>query len=85
MSEDTEETETPQAERKKAEIGYFDGELKTIPFNEGDNVQTLITKSGLNFGDGQSINDDDGVEVERTDQAVEGKTYYIVGNYKQGN
>ena len=83
MSE--EETSRPRPERKKAEIGYFDGELKIIPFNEGDNVQTLITKSGLSFGDGQSINDDDGNEVERTDQAEEGKTYYIVGNYKQGN
>lgn len=90
MSEETQNTETPETAeatpvaRLKAEVGYFDGEIKTIAFNQGDNVRTLIDKADINFSDGQSINDDDGESVEPTDQAVGGKTYYIVGNYKQG-
>jgi len=90
MSEETNETqtETPQEnnvmDRKKAEVGYFDGELKTIPFNDGDSIRTLITKADFNFGDGQSINDDEGNEINDTDQAQDGKIYYICGNYKQG-
>ena len=80
-----ENTDSPSvANRRKADIGYFDGELKTIPFNEGDCIQTLITKAGLNFGEGQSVNDEEGDEVATSSQAEEGKTYYIVGNYKQG-
>lgn len=82
MSE--EENQENQVSVLKADIGYFDGELKTIPFNQGDNIQTLLTKANLSFGDGQSINDEDGNNVEVTAQAEEGKTYYITGNFKQG-
>jgi len=71
--------------KKKAEIGYFDGELKSIGFNDGDSIQTLLTKANISFGEGQSINDDEGNEVAVSAQAQDGMTYYIVGNYKQGN
>ena len=83
MSEEETETPTP-VPIKKAEIGYFDGEIKTIAFNEGDNIRTLLNKANIEFSEGQSINDDDGEEVEVTALAQEGKTYYVVGNYKQG-
>lgn len=86
MTDDTEETVNSNVvDRKKAEIGYFDGEMHNVHFNEGDNIQTLVNKTDLNFGDGQSINDEDGNEVAITDRAEEGKVYYITGNYKQGN
>ncbi len=84
--EDNQETSNVNvADRKKAEIGHFDGELKTIAFNEGDNIQTLLNKANLDFSDGQSINDDEGNTVELTDQAEADKIYYITGNFKQGN
>lgn len=82
--EESETTASTTAPNLRAEIGYFDGELKNIPFNDGDNLQTLLNKSGLNFGDGQSINDEDGNDVLVSDRAENGKTYFIVGNYKQG-
>ena len=89
---ETEETTAPESDtetaptpaRLKAEIGYFDGVLNPVAFNQGDNIQTLLNKADINFGEGQSINDEDGEVVPVTDQAVEGKTYYVVGNYKQG-
>ena len=80
-----EKTETATVVRKTAKIGYFDGVLNDVGFNEGDNIQTLINKTDISFGDGQSINDEDGNEVATTDQAEADKIYYICGNYKQGN
>lgn len=68
----------------KAKIGRFDGELKTVPFNEGDTIQTLLTKVNLTLGRGEGVNDDAGDDVAVTDVAVNDETYYIVGNYKQG-
>ena len=85
--EETNETIEPTPEvvsRAKADIGYFDGEIKTIAFNVGDNLQTLINKADLNFGDGQSLSDEEGNDVDVTAQAEANKTYYITGNYKQG-
>jgi len=69
---------------KKAEIGYFDGEIHTVAFNDGDTVSKLIEKANLNFGEGQSINDEKGEDIKAEDKAVNNKTYYITGNYKQG-
>ncbi|KKN57965.1 hypothetical protein LCGC14_0556230 [marine sediment metagenome] len=69
----------------KAEVGRFDGELKTIAFSEGDTVSTILSKAGMSVGEGEMLNDDSGAVVNSTDIAVDGKTYYIVGNYKQGS
>lgn len=83
--EETQTAESPSvADRKTAKIGYFDGEIKEVAFNEGDTLQILIDKADISFGDGQSINNDDGADVEVTDTAEEDKIYYVVGNYKQG-
>lgn len=68
----------------KAKIGRFDGELKEFAFEDGDTVQSLLTKANLTIGTGEGVNDDDGENVELTANAVDGETYYIVGNYKQG-
>ena len=85
MSEEEQTEATPEVvNRAKADIGYFDGEIKTIAFNVGDNLQTLINKADLNFGDGQSLSDEEGNDVDVNAQAEAGKTYYITGNYKQG-
>ena len=81
----TPETESPQtANRLKAEVGYFDGELKRVAFNEGDSVQTLLNKANVSFGEGQSLIDQEGEDINASDQAQDGETYYVAGNYKQG-
>ena len=69
----------------KAEVGRFDGELKNIPFTEGDTINTLLGKANLTLGAGEAVNNDDGDNVAVTTVAIDGETYYIVGNYKQGN
>jgi hypothetical protein len=71
-------------EIKKAQIGRFDGELKSVGFTEGDTVQTLLDKAGLSLGSGDAVNDEAGESVEVTANAEADATYYIVGNYKQG-
>ncbi|MDX1373404.1 MAG: hypothetical protein R3321_13105 [Nitrososphaeraceae archaeon] len=68
----------------KAEVGRFDGELKTVAFNSGDTVESLLRKVDISLGSGEAINNDDGEEVSPSEEAVDGETYYIVGNYKQG-
>ncbi len=67
----------------KAEIGHFDGELKVIAFNEGDTIQTLLTKANLSVGEGEGINNDGGESITVNTPAEDGETYYIVGNFKQ--
>ncbi len=69
----------------KAEVGRFDGTYHIVAFNEGDKIESLLTKAGLTISDGESINDDSGEVVNRTDTAVDSETYHIVGNFKQGN
>ena len=84
-AEQTAQAETTNtANRLKAEVGYFDGELKRVAFNEGDSVQTLLNKAEINFGEGQSLIDQEGEDINPSDQAQDGETYYIAGNYKQG-
>lgn len=68
----------------KAEIGRFDGVLKSVGFTEGDKIQTLLDKADLTLGSGDAVNNDAGEDVSVTSAAVDGETYYIVGNYKQG-
>jgi len=69
----------------KAYVGPFDGELKTIPFNDGDSIQSLFDKANLTIKEGQFINDEDSDEVSLSDEAEADQTYYIVGNFKQGS
>ena len=69
----------------KAEVGRFDGELKTIAFNEGDKISSLLEKAGLTLGTGEGLNNDSAEDVNPTDTAVDGETYLIIGNYKQGS
>lgn len=68
----------------KAEVGHFDGALKTIAFIEGDTILSLLTKANLTLNSGQALNNEDGEVVDANSPAVDGETYYIVGNYKQG-
>jgi len=68
---------------KKAEIGRFDGELKTVGFKTGDTVQDLLDKAGLYLSSGEEVNDERGNTVEPTDKAKE-TSYFIVGNVKNG-
>ena len=80
MSDDT------QAQpRFEAKVGRFDGTLSLVGFNEGDSVATIFQKAGITTGEGESINDDEGNEIQASDVAKADTTYYIVGNYKQGN
>ncbi len=67
----------------KAYLGRFDGEIKQVAFNDGDNVQSLLDKLSLSLATGEGINDDNGEDVSPTALAKDGETYYIVGNYKQ--
>lgn len=69
----------------KADVGRFDGELKTIAFNEGDSVNIVLGKAGITIHEGENVNNESGDEINISDNAVNGETYYIVGNYKQGN
>ena len=85
MSDENNENETEQVVRHEAKVGRFDGTLNIVAFNEGDSVATILQKAGFsNLGEGESVNDDDGNEVNTSDQATADMTYYIVGNYKQG-
>lgn len=68
----------------KAKIGRFDGEIKEYAFEDGDTIQTLLSKAGLTLGEGEGVNNDDGDNVLVSAVAVDSETYYIVGNYKQG-
>ena len=71
--------------RKKAQVGYFDSELHTVVFTEGDTVQSLLSKAGISHSEGESLTDLDGEDVNPTDQAQDGATYLAVRSYKQGN
>ncbi len=68
----------------KAQIGRFDGALKSFPFNEGDNVQALLTKANLSLGSGDAVNNENGDAISVNSDAIAEEVYYIVGNYKQG-
>lgn len=68
----------------KAQIGRFDGELKSVGFRDNDTIQTLLDKAGLSLGSGDAVNNEDGEAVAVTSVAEADQTYYIVGNYKQG-
>lgn len=68
---------------KKAVIGRFDGELKTIAFIEGDTINDLLHKAGITKGSGEVVNDDRGNEVSLSDKAKE-TTYHLTGNYSNG-
>lgn len=68
---------------KKAEVGRFDGEYKTVAFKDGDTVSQLLDKAGIDMHSGEEINDDRGNTVKPTDKAKE-QTYHITGNYKNG-
>jgi len=74
----------PSTEILQAKAGYFDGELKSVGFRSGESVGVLLDKLELSVNEGQEINDEAGNSISRTDQAVIGRTYYIVGNYKNG-
>ncbi len=69
----------------KAEVGRFDGEVKVVAFNDGDNVQSLLTKLNLSIGEGEGINNNDDEKIELSDEAVDGETYWIVGKHKQAS
>ena len=69
----------------KAEVGKFDGEMKIVHFNRGDNVQTLFSKIDFTIHEGESITDGNGADIEPTAQAKSGTVYYLTGNFKQGN
>lgn len=68
----------------KAEVGRFDGELKTVAFNDGDTVQAVLSKAGYDLSTGESLTDDRGDDVALSDKA-KATTYLITGNYKNGN
>ena len=68
----------------KADVGRFDGEFKTIAFSEGDKVEVILNKAGIELHEGEGVNNDSGEDVNLSDTAVNGETYNIVGNYKQG-
>ena len=68
----------------KADVGRFDGEFKTIAFNEGNKVEVVLSKAGIELHEGECVNSDNGDEVSLSDTAINGETYNIVGNYKQG-
>lgn len=68
-----------------AQIGPFDGVLVSVGFKEGDTIKTLLDKANLTLGSGDAVNDEEGEDVSVSSAAVDGKKYYIVGNYKQGN
>ncbi len=68
---------------KKAEIGRFDSELKSVGFRTGDTVQQLLDKAGVSLSSGEEINDASGKVVNTSDKA-KATQYYIVGNYKNG-
>ncbi len=67
-----------------AKIGRFDGELKEVAFNDGDLISSLLPKVNITLGSGEGLNNESGETVNTSDGAVDGETYYIVGNYKQG-
>lgn len=80
-------TPTPRARatpRKTAQIGRFDGELKTIGFTEGDTIQVLLSKAGINIHSGEEINDRRGNTKKVEDKAVGDEIYYLTGNYHNG-
>ena len=68
----------------KCEVGRFDGDYKIIAFNDGDSLKVVLDKAGMELHEGESVNSDDGAVVNTTSNAVDGETYSIVGNYKQG-
>lgn len=68
---------------KKAVIGRFDGDLKTIAFTEGDTINDLLNKADIRISSGEVVNDDKGDEVKLSDRAIE-TTYYLTGNYDNG-
>jgi len=69
----------------KAEVGRFDGTYQVVAFNDGDKISALLTKAGITLSEGEGVNSDSGEDVSISDVAIDGETYSIVGNYKQGN
>jgi hypothetical protein len=68
----------------KAEIGRFDGELKTVAFKKGDKISDLASRAGISLGTGDSVNDARGNEIALDSAPKAGGTYVCVGNYKNG-
>jgi len=68
---------------KKAQIGRFDEALAQVPFREGDKVEALLEKAGIELSEGEEVNDANGNKIEPTATATE-QDYFVVGNYKNG-
>ena len=70
---------------KTAQIGRFDGELKTIGFSQGDTIDKLLSKAGISISSGEEINNKRGDTKKPSDKAIAGEIYYLTGNYRNGN
>ena len=68
---------------KTAQIGRFDGELKTIPFRDGDKISDILSRASLTLAQGEEVNDECGNAVSVNDNAKEGQ-YFLVASYKNG-
>ena len=75
---------TPTRRFKVVKIGRFDDDLREIAFDNGNNVQDVLTKAGITLSDGEEVNNLNGVSVELTTKVRNGQTFIITGSYKSG-
>jgi hypothetical protein len=68
----------------KAEIGRFDGELKTVAFKKGDKISDLASRAGISMSTGDSVNDARGNDIALDSAPKAGATYLVTGSYKNG-
>ena len=70
---------------KKAEVGrLLGGEMKKIPFKEGDTIEVLLSHANITLHKGEEVNDENGNTMDIKTPATE-TSYYITGNYKNGS
>lgn len=61
-----------------------DEEMKTVAYDNGQTVNDILEKSGIELSDSESVKLQDGTVVALTDRVSDGQRYFITSNMKAG-
>jgi hypothetical protein len=70
---------------QKAEIGRVEETLKSVVFNDGETISSLLNKANITLSNGEGVRSISGNAVELNELAEGDETYFIVKNYKNGS
>jgi hypothetical protein len=69
----------------KADIGRYNEALTPVVFSSGDTISSLLSKANISLSGTEMVVTLHGVRQELNSVAVNGETYLIVENLKNGS